>query len=78
VVRDMLKETTKDELTVTFMSHCPECSRVRPVSLNRSGLLEKLASAEDIKVLNGVCGHEWNLSRQEKENVHQKLAEVSL
>ena len=63
-----------DEPSVTFMSHYAECNRVRPVSLKRSELLRKLTSDEDIRVLNGVCGHEWNLSRQQKENVHRSLA----
>jgi hypothetical protein len=71
----MLKDTIVDLPSITFMSHCPECNRARPVSLKRSGLLEKLASDEDVGVLNGVCGHEWNLSPQEKKNVHRSLAE---
>jgi hypothetical protein len=74
----MLKKTIMDEPSVTFMSHCPDCNRVRPVSLKRKGLLEKLTGDEDIVVLNGVCGHQWNLSRQEKENVHRSLAEGNL
>ena len=67
-----------DEPVVTFMSHCPECKQVRPDSLKRKGLLEKLASDQDIEVLNGVCGHVWNLSKQEKEEIHRRLAEGSL
>ena len=74
----MLNDTIVDAPSITFMSHCPECNRARPVSLKRIGLLEKLADDEDVEVLNGVCGHAWKLSPQEKKDVHRWLSEGSL
>jgi hypothetical protein len=70
-----MNDTIVELPSITFMSHCPKCNRVRPVSLKRSGLLEKLASDQDVGVLNGVCGHEWKLSPEEKKNVRRSLAE---
>jgi hypothetical protein len=60
----MLNDTIVDAPSITFMSHCPECNRARPVSLKRIGLLEKLADDEDVEVLNGVCGHAYERERR--------------
>ena len=67
-----------DENIFTVLVNCPkpECAKrvTQTVHFNRTELREQLEAGKDVRVLGPICGHDWLLSPQEKENTRKALA----
>ncbi|MFY9741119.1 MAG: hypothetical protein WA252_07110 [Candidatus Sulfotelmatobacter sp.] len=66
--------------TGTFNAHCPHCEKdvTASTKLGRAALMEALAQDGDIRVIHlsvdGSGDHEWSLTRQQKHNLRNHIA----
>ena len=58
----------------------PECASLQPqtAQFNRTELKKELADNKDIRVFGTICGHSWNLSESEKNNISKALADGAI
>ena len=78
LARRRIGSMENDENIFTVLVNCPkpECTTraTQTVHFNRTELREQLEAGKDVRVLGPICGHEWLLSPQEKENTRKALA----